>query len=252
MVKKNVNSVFPDNFNIFVKMKNYRNMKISDKPFINAGYVGAITIIFVIVLQLTFILTAGEPSSAILELEFAKLPSDVLNIFFDSGYKHNIINAVNYANIVDFLFMSSYSVFLLILIFNFYKLTRSKIFMYALVIPVIAFIADILENMQMYYITGQLVSETFADNLPYLHFFTYLKWLSLSGAFLVVAWFHFRQRILINYILGGISVVPFILGIIALFSKNLQLEIIFAFSIFLIFGISIIYTFIFKYQPANE
>jgi hypothetical protein len=216
------------------------------KPFVKVAYLGLIVIFFMLVLQLTFYLIAGEINSAILLFEFAKIPADVLNIFYEGGFDHRLIKAVNAANAVDFLFFSAYSVFLLSLLYKMYKQTAQSVYYYALLLPVIIFAADFLENIQMYIIADSLIDGGFENNLTFLQIFTYTKWLGIAAVILAVAWFAFQTKRLSGYILSVLLVFPFVFGLAALISANINLEMLFANSIVLSFGIIIAYSFLYE------
>lgn len=216
------------------------------KPFVKVGYLGLIVIFFMLVLQLTFYLIAGEINSAILLFEFAKTPADVLNIFYEGGFNHQLVEAVRAANMVDFLFFTAYTLFLLSLLYKMYKLNEQSIFYYALLLPVVIFITDFLENIQMYIISNRMVDGGFENNLIFLQIFTYTKWLSIAAVILVFTWFIFQIRKLSGYILTALLVLPAIFGLVALISGNINLEMLFANSIILSFGIVIAYCFLYE------
>jgi len=216
------------------------------KPLVKVGYLGLIVIFFMFVLQLTFYLIAGEINSAILLFEFAKTPADVLNIFYEGGFDHQLVKAVDAANAVDFLFFTAYTLFLLSFLYKLYRLSGQSIFYYALLLPVVIFITDFLENIQMYIISDRMVHGGFENNLIFLQIFTYIKWLSLAAVILVIAWFIFQTEKLSGYILSALLVLPFIFGLMALVSANINLEMLFANSIILSFGILIAYCFLYE------
>jgi hypothetical protein len=216
------------------------------KPLVKVGYLGLIVIFFMFVLQLTFYLIAGEINSAILLFEFAKTPADVLNIFYEGGFDHQLVKAVGAANAVDFLFFTAYTLFLLSFLYKLYRLSGQSIFYYALLLPVVIFITDFLENIQMYIISDRMVDGGFENNLIFLQIFTYIKWLSLAAVILVIAWFIFQTEKLSGYILSALLVLPFVFGLMALVSANINLEMLFANSIILSFGILIAYCFLYE------
>ncbi|MEA2041821.1 MAG: hypothetical protein U9N85_04635 [Bacteroidota bacterium] len=221
------------------------------KPFLNVGYLSLFILAILVVMQVFPIVIFGRGSLPILDFEFAKSEADVLNLFFDGDYKHELIRAVNWVNRVDFLFMAAYSLFLLVFLKQTLVLTNKRLFLYALALPVLIFFADLFENIQMFKITEQLVTDDFTNNILWLSFFTYLKWLSLALTFLIVSWFYYLRKSLLNYIFAGLSVVPVLLGIAALGTGQLLVEKLFALSIFLAFGLSFVFCFLHEENASS-
>lgn len=221
-----------------------------NKPFQKIGYIGISAAAVIIVMQTVFAVQAGGFNSAILRFEFAKTPADVLNIFYEGGFDHALIRAVNTANVIDFLFMAVYSIFLLAFVNKIYELNKQKVFLYAIALVPLIFLTDLLENFQMYAIAGKLVDGGFERNILWLRIFTWIKWMSLAVVFVAIAYYWYLKKHALLYICSAVAMLPVLLGLTALFSGNFKYESTFAYSIFLAFGVAIVYSFVYTEEMS--
>jgi len=186
-------------------------------------------------------------STTIVEFEFAKTPEDVLVLFTNDGeFAEQIVKAADYVNIIDFGFLTIYSIFLMLLFLKIQEITQKKYFYYGLIITIVTFFADLFENVQLLSITKNLMLQDLTKDVELLHIITWIKWGSISISFFLLSFYYFRRNIA-GRIIGIISVVPFVVGIIYAIVGN-GLELYFVYSVFLAFGASIIWCFIFKHN----
>jgi hypothetical protein len=196
---------------------------------------------FLVSMQISFYLNYESFNAPMIELEFVNNSSDVENII-GSPENPNIkmINALLEFNQFDFGFMFAYSGFLFMIFFNELRKNGKKIFLIGILFPVIALIFDFFENFQLNSIMQKTVLvEDFSLNIDNLKLFTWIKWFSLafSFGFLIMKYGFENNRIkLLNLLLT----IPVIIGLIAFYTKNFQIENTFVLSIFACFGYFII------------
>ncbi|MBN1250520.1 MAG: hypothetical protein JXR51_14910 [Bacteroidales bacterium] len=220
------------------------------RPLIKAGFVGLILIISSLFMMQTFPKKAVYMSEGfvtpIIYFEFVESPIEVYDFFgisSETSANEDFIAKMDYGNKLDFGFAFIYSFFLVFLFWSIFKLSNNKVYIIAIILAVFAFVFDVLENVQLLSITSKLNSGDFSSEIINLQIFTWIKWGSLALIFLIFAyWIYFNRAA--KYV-AIISVLPFILGVLAFIDKGLMTEI-FAKSISAMFAISVFYTFFYK------
>jgi len=210
------------------------------------------TIIVLILLSLlmhyVYYLSTGNLDSPIIKYEFVKNTNDVKSIFLqDNEFKKSIIQGVNNQNVVDYAYMLVYT-FLLILTFTkISKIEKVKIFYIGILFAIIAIIADIIENIQLFNILELLTSRNnFSSEINILIIATSIKWLSLGFAMFVLSFHYFKNKI-IGKIFAFFSSIPLLISIFYIFNQSSSLELFYTTSIMIGFVILMIWTFISKY-----
>ena len=224
------------------------------RPLIKVGVIGIILIFAGIFSTQSFPKKAYYMShgfaTPILYFEFIESPIEVYDFF---GITHEtipdkeFINKMNHGNKLDFGFAFIYSIFLSFLFWSIAKLTNNKLYFIAILLSVIAFVFDILENIQLIGITDKLINGDFSDELINLQIFTWIKWISLSLIFSIYAYWLYTIKTVKYAIL--ISLSPIIFGILSYINKGIFTEL-FAISISIMFVISTIYSFIYKNEQT--
>ena len=151
--------------------------------FKKISYVGIAIIVLNLIMTIIFKITAGSffTHNPIIELEFVKSTDDVISLLTQDGkFFTKLIDAIDYFNIIDFLYAAVYSGFLLLFFSRIQKITKDNFFYIPMLLAIIAFAGDILENIQLFNITDRLVTYDFQDSINLMQIFTWTKWLSLT------------------------------------------------------------------------
>lgn len=181
----------------------------------------------------------------VLAFEFMQQASETAMLF-------NVPDAVSYrndfqlGNTVDYLFMFFYSVFLGFTAIGAIRETGERVLWLAVVLCMMVFFADMLENLMM----ETIVNAWFGgeDLLPghygNLRFFTWLKWGGLSAVFLMLSGFFLRGRLL-GKVIFGLIVINFGLSVAAYFHRSVLNEFM-ALSIVLLFLLVFVHNLVFR------
>lgn len=190
----------------------------------------------------------------IIYFEFVKTVEETRQLFgMTNGLlpDDKLIHQMDFGNKVDFIYALVYSLFLFLFAGELMKISGKKLFVAVMILAVLAFIADCLENVKLITITENLESGSFQNELDALFVFTWIKWGSLALSFVILSEWFFRGKI-ISAIFAFFGWVPMILGILAYKMPGFYNEL-FALSIMFMFIALIVYSFIYKNPKAvNE
>ena len=220
------------------------------RPFIIPGLIGIAIIVVSVLSLLVFPQTSpGQITglrTPIIAFEFAETSAEINTLFGPAGSPAHaaMVGQMDAGNKLDYLYMLLYSGFL----FSFALLagtrTGQKWVYVGTVLALLALLGDALENVQLLTITANLQSGEFGEALTRLHWFTWLKWGSLAGYFLLMAgWFWGNGRY--AQLTASIGSLTFLLGLAAFRQRGLATEL-FALSVALMFLLMIIFCFITK------
>ena len=187
---------------------------------------GVLIIIVYLAMSFAFQSNLGEykVKNPIIELEFANSQDQVLHLLGDNngGINTNLVKALIVSNRIDFLFAVVYSLFLVFFFAAVKVATEKKIYLVAIFLAFVAMVFDILENTQILSILGKVEgSQSFERHISLMHIFTWVKWLSLTIALAIAAWFGISQRRGLPLIIGLIALIPLLLALPAMFYHSL-------------------------------
>jgi hypothetical protein len=170
----------------------------------------------------------------IIALEFATNQEDVRQLFETPGGSFPALLQTMQANtLLDFLFILLYTVFLVLFAVACAQTTARTLYWVAAGTAVVAGIADVLENVQLLAIFGQVPQGEFTAELARLRVSTWIKWGSLAAYFLMLMPYLRNQGGLARLILM-LAAVPAILGVLAFLQPGLPTELFTLSTIFLI------------------
>lgn len=229
---------------------------MKQRPFIIPGLIGSAVIVVSVLSLLVFPQTSpGQINglrTPIIAFEFAETVAEINTLFGanDSLEQAEMIRKMDQGNTLDYLYMLLYSGFLFSFALLAAKQSGQKWVVVGAVLAVLALVGDALENVQLLTITANLQSGEFGDALTRLHWFTWLKWGSLAGYFLLIAiWFWGNGRYAKLIAITGI--LTFLLGLTAFLQRGLATEL-FALSVALMFLLMIIFCFITKIRANKQ
>ena len=128
-------------------------------------------------------------SSFIVAFEFAKSVSEINSLF--RGMSPAEIKNVDIGNILDFGFMISYSLFIVMLYKTASKVFERKWLLIGIPLASIIFLSDFIENLTLFEITKNYLAAgneaDFIFLLKKLHLVTWIKWAGLAFSFLLFA-----------------------------------------------------------------
>ena len=155
-------------------------------------------------------------------------------------------------NTVDYLFMFFYSVFLGFTALGIIRETGIKILWIAVLLSVLIFFFDLLENVTMAsivaaYFNGDELVDSFYGNLQ---LFTWLKWGSLSAVFLLFSGY-FVQRKTMGKIIVFLTLINFGLAVSAFFNRSVLNELM-ALSVVLLFLLLFIHNVMVRPSTTSE
>jgi hypothetical protein len=223
---------------------------MNKRPYLVPGFIG-LAVILVSVISL-FVFPQTSPGqieglrTPIIAFEFAETVAEINTLFGTnaSAEQAEMIRKMDQGNRLDYLYMLLYSGFLFSFALLAARQSGQKWVVAGAVLAVLALVGDALENVQLLTITANLQSGEFGDALTRLHWFTWLKWGSLAGYFLLIAiWFWENGRY--AKLISIIGILTFLLGLIAFGQRGLATEL-FALSVALMFLLMIIFCFITK------
>ncbi len=221
------------------------------RPFIYTAYVGIVLMLLGLFLMSSFPkyvpYMAEGFQTPIIYFEFVQTVEEAQQIFGMTGGllpDDNLIQKMDFANKIDFLYAIVYSLFLFLFAQKLMKISGKKIFAAVMVLAVLAMVTDWLENIKLISITENLASGSFQNHLDALFVFTWIKWGSLALSFVILSEWFFRGKI-ISTIFAFLGWIPLVLGILAFKMPGFYNEL-FAKSIMFMFVALIIYSFIYK------
>jgi len=182
----------------------------------------------------------------VLAFEFAQTSYDIYGIFYDEAGKisRDTVASMDLGNILDFIYMTQYSLFLLLFSLITFRITKKYILFLPALLSLMALAGDVFENIQLMGITSMLENGEYQQQLFYLHYFTWFKWASLSLIFLMIPLFIYKKGIF-SAITLTMGLIVFILGAISFFHRSFFNEL-FSLSIAVMFLLLIIYSFAYK------
>lgn len=220
---------------------------MKNRPFIIPGFIGLAVILISVISLLVFPQTSpGQIDgfrSPIIAFEFAQTVEEIETLFGPSGSpeRAEMVRKMDQGNTLDYLYMLLYSSFLFSFAFIAAKQSGQKWLYAGMVLAVMAFIGDALENVQLLNITANLESGEFDTALRRLHWFTWLKWGSLALYFVVFTqWFWENGRF--GKLIAILGILTFLLGLVSYIQRGLTTEP-FTLAIALMFLLTIIFCF---------
>lgn len=162
----------------------------------------------------------------IMAFEFAADPAEVGHLFSVDG----AAAAMDRVNRWDFLYMALYNGFLIAFALACARRTGNRYYYAVAALPLLIWVADALENVQLLSITRLLAADTvepvlgqLRPLLDRLRLFTWLKWGGLALYF-VLLWPYFRGLSGWARWIGVVGLLPALLAVAALFSRGLPNE----------------------------
>ncbi len=211
-------------------------------------YAALFVVVAYLIMLATFTSIAHTSKNPILAFEFADTDTEIIDIFItDENINTDLVRAVDALNIADFLYLFAYSGFLFIFFADRYMLADKGIFGRGTVYTLIAFGADIAENVFLFRLTDGLTELNFGNNIIFLQAFTTLKWMALSLVLTEVFKFFKDQTSWFRH-LAYLFFIPLLAGVTAVLTNKLLFEMIWANSIFVTFGLLLIAVFL----PSNR
>jgi len=224
-------------------------------PFQKVGIIGLLVIGMSIVLLTVFPSTAPWMMDGfftpIIAFEFVQSQNEVIRFFGLPGSpdQEAMIQAMDFGNRLDYLYMVLYSSFLFFFSVRCAKDTGKKFYYTGSIMSVIVLIADALENIQLLSITAKMTRQDFEKELSLLHAFTWIKWGGITLVFLILTpYFLSGSRYAKGMATIGIS--SFMLSILAYLHRSVLNELL-CLSVAMMFLMMIIYSFLYKTAP-NE
>jgi len=181
--------------------------------------------------------------SPVIAFEFATDAEDIIQVFGEANTpaREDIVRTMTNSTRLDFLFLILYGAFLYTFSITCASLTGNRVYYLPALLSIVAPIFDVLENLQLLSIMEQVGGGDFISELPYLRFYTWMKWGALALIFLLLIPF-FRTAGTFGRFLSMYAFVPFVLGIFAFLKPGLSNEL-FTLSIVLMFILMIIFSF---------
>jgi len=217
------------------------------RPFLLSGVIGIALIVIGVIITVIGPGRSDELAdgffSPVIAFEFATEAEDVIQVFGEanSPTREEIVHTITNSTRLDFLFLILYGSFLFTFSITCASLTGNRVYYLPALLSVVAPIFDVLENLQLLSIMGQLGGGDFVSELSYLRFYTWVKWGALALIFLLLIPF-FRTVGKFGRFISIFAIVPLVLGILAFLKPGLSNEL-FALSTVLMFVLLIIFTF---------
>ncbi|NOY70752.1 MAG: hypothetical protein GXP53_14935 [Deltaproteobacteria bacterium] len=225
-----------------------------NRPFIKAGVVGLLVIAMSILLVAVFPSKApGLPEgffTPIIAFEFIETRAEVFQMFTatDGNLRQSMIDAMDFGNRLDYVYMCLYSLFLLLFAVRCAEVSGKKYYYIGALLALTVLFADALENIQLLGITSAIENGDLGAYLVRLHIFTWIKWGGIAAIFMVlVPWF--MKGGLFSKAIGLTGIASFMLGIVSFLHRSIINEF-FGLSVGLMFILMIIYCFKFRGNPA--
>ncbi|ACL04510.1 hypothetical protein Dalk_2819 [Desulfatibacillum aliphaticivorans] len=220
------------------------------RPFARIGVVGVLVAVMSTALLFVFPTKApGMPdgfATPIIAFEFAQCARDVQTLFGPAGSpeREAMVRSMDLGNLLDYVYMVLYSAFIALFSMKIAKRTGQKIYYVPAGLAALALMGDALENLRLFAIAGGLETMEIEADLAALNVLTWIKWGSLSMAFLFLAPY-FLKGGKFAVTIGVICAFCPVLGVIAFFKSGAFCEM-FSVSVALLFLLTIIYSLIYK------
>jgi len=186
----------------------------------------------------------------VVAFEFSTTPQAIMTIFadVDGNVSEPMINSMTNNTFLDFLFLIVYGGFLFSFALTCIRISGNRLYYFSAGLAVLAPLFDILENVQLLAIMKALTAGDPANMTPALGLlgvFTWLKWGALALYFVMLGPF-LSSRGRYGRLVAIFSVLPVILGIVALMTAPGLGKEIFALSITVMFLLLIIFSFTYR------
>ena len=230
-------------------MKNY----FQSHPFAKIGIFAIPMLFFMILMEFFFPkFQHHEYQSFIIAFEFSKNPADLHLLF--NGFTPETFRNIDIGNYIDFGFMITYSLFLILFFRKAAKTFEKKWLLFGIPLSVVVLIADFIENIILLKITG-IYSPDAADSalmplLGKLHMVTWIKW---GGLALIFALFSIRSmgKKILKHIEGVVFIIPVLFMFWALSNDPIGISR-FTLSIALAFFLILFYCFWYKAKKIEK
>ncbi len=230
-------------------------MKITffeNRPFAQLGLFGVPLLIFTILMEMLFPVNAPEGyKSFIVAFEFTKTPEQLYNLF--KGYTPKTLSRIDSGNTIDFGFMMTYSLFLILFFRKALRIFHHKWPLWGILLAVIVFLADVSENIFLLRITHlysrELQGELLSSVLNMLHIVTWIKWGGLAIIFALFSVKTLGRKVLSTFE-GVIFGLPLLMSFWALTGNPVGISN-FTLSIIVAFALLFFYCFRFR-LPQKE
>jgi hypothetical protein len=222
-------------------------------PFAKIGLFAIPMLLFTVVMDIFFPKTNPDGfQSFIIAFEFAKTPGEIHQLF--KGFTSETFSDINIGNYIDFGFMVTYTLFLVLFFKNAAKTFNKKWLLTGIPLSVIVLFADVMENIYLLQITAiytpDVTDAALISVLNKLNFFTWIKW---GGLAVIFALFSVRSmgRQIITHIEGIVFIIPFLFGFWALSNDPMGISR-FTLSIALAFFLLLFYCFWYKAKKIEK
>lgn len=222
-------------------------------PFQKVGVIGLFVIGMSVLLLTVFPATAPWMMDGfftpIIAFEFVQSQSEVIRFFGLPGSpdQRSMIQAMDFGNQLDYLYMVLYSSFLFFFSFCCAKDTGKKFYYTGSLLSVVILAADALENIQLLNITAKITRQDFGKELSLLHTFTWIKWGGITVVFLILTPY-FLSGSRYSKGMAAIGISSFILSVLAYLHRSVLNELL-CLSVAMMFLMMIIYSFLYKTTP---
>ncbi len=233
---------------------------MSKRPFFYIGLIGILIIANVYWLAQSFPPSAPFMlkgfSSPVIFFEFIQSPVEVEAFFGLDDYDFDtekFIKAMDKGNKIDFLFAFLYSTFFFLFFKKLSEVSNKQWYKIGMILAVLAFVGDVVENVQLLQITSKVSQGGYDNNLNFLFIFTWIKWFSLAIGFALFGLWLVKLSGVLRY-MGYVAWLPIILGFIAFLNRGVYTEL-FTRAIDIMFFVAISYCFMFEksqHFPENE
>jgi hypothetical protein len=230
-------------------MKNY----FLTHPFAKIGLLSVPLLFFMIIMEIYIPKSHNdEYQSFIIAFEFTKTPANLHSLF--NGFTDETFRNVDIGNYIDFGFMITYTLFLVLFFQKAAKTFEKKWLFTGIPLSLIVLMADFVENILLLKITG-IYTPIIPDSelillLNKLHFATWVKW---GGLALIFALFSIRSmgRKIVKHIEGVVFIIPLLLSFWALSNDPMGVSR-FTLSIALAFFLLLFYCFWYKSKKIEK
>ncbi len=224
---------------------------MKNRPFLYVGLIGILIIANVYWLVQTFPSSAPFMlrgfSSPIIFFEFIQSPVEVEAFFGLADYDFDtdkFIKAMDKGNKIDFIFTFLYSTFFFLFFKKLSEVSDKKWYKIGMLLAILAFMGDVVENVQLLQITSKISQGGYDNNLSLLFIFTWIKWFSLAVGFALLGLWLMKLSGVLRY-MGYVAWLPLILGFVAFANRGIYTEL-FTRSINIMFFVAISYCFMFE------
>lgn len=213
-------------------------------PFAKIGIIAIPLLLFMILMEIFFPKTHPEEiHSFIIAFEFANTPEQIHQLF--NGFTAETFRNIEIGNYIDFGFMITYTLFLVLFFNNAAKTFHKKWLLAGIPLSIIVLSADIVENVYLMQITGMyspaVTDAELISVLNKLHIVTWIKWGGLAVIFALFSVKSMGRRIF-AHIEGVVFTIPVLFSFWALSNDPMGISR-FTLSITLAFFLLLLYCF---------